>query len=120
MAANKIDTPSYLIKRLRESGYIVIRLFNKYTFADPRKWSIMIDPAGASVQLTCYANYPFAHDISFEFNDGGVRWPRNFMLQTRSVEVLMVQLLEKEIPTYSKDNPFFKEQLKKVYSDEKR
>lgn len=112
---NKIDTPAYLIKRLRESGFITIRLFNKFSFVDPRKWSIMVDPAGASVQITCYQNYPSIGDISFEFNDSGMRWPRNFMLNTRSVEVIIFQLVEKGIPTYSKDNPFFKERIKEVY-----
>jgi hypothetical protein len=112
--ANKITTPSYLIKRLRESGFIVIRLFNKFAYTDSRKWTIMIDPAGASIMLTCYENYPQPGDISFEFNDGGSLWPKNFILKTRSVEVLTLQLLEKGISTYSKDNPFYKERIKEV------
>lgn len=113
--ANKIDTPSYLIKRLRESGYIVIRLYNKYTQTDPRKWTIMIDPYGSSVLVTCYQNYPNQGDISFEFNDGGILWPRNFLLLTKSIEVIIMQLLEKGVATYSKDNPFFKERLNNLY-----
>lgn len=113
--ANKISTPAYLIKRLRESGFITIRLFNKYVIGDYRKWSIMIDPGEANIQLTCYENYPIKGDISFEINDGGIRWQRNFLLKTRSVEVIILQLLEKGISTYSKNNPFFKERIKKLY-----
>lgn len=120
MANNKIDTPAYLIKRLRESGFIVIRLFTKFSLVDPRKWSIMVDPGGASVQITCYENYPMPRDITFEFNDGNMRWPKNFMLQTRSVEVILLQLIEKNVPTYSKSSPFFKERLKEIYSHDKR
>lgn len=118
--ANKIDTPGYLIKRLRSSGYITIRLFGKYSFVDQRKWSIMVDPGGASVQITCYANFPFPGDISFEFNDGGCRWPKNFMLQTKSIEVILLQLMEKEVPVYSKNNPFFKEKIKAVHDIKQR
>lgn len=112
--ANKIDTPAYLIKRLKESGYIVIRLFSKYSKADARKWSIMVDPADASIMITCYANYPNLNDISFEFNDGGRRWPKNFILTTRSIEVIILQLLEKGVATFDKSNPFFKERLNEL------
>lgn len=113
--ANKLDTPAYLIKRLKESGFIVIRLFSKYSKADPRKWTIMVDPADASILLTCYANYPFINDVTFEFNDGGRRWPKNYQLTTRSVEVLILQLIEKGVSTFDKSNPFFKERLTEVY-----
>ena len=41
--ANKIDTPGYLLKRLRQSGFIAIRLFNKFSDSDPRRWTIMIE-----------------------------------------------------------------------------
>lgn len=112
--ANKIDTPAYLIKRLKESGYIVIRLFQKYSKADPRKWTIMVDPADASIMITCYSNYPSLNDVTFEFNDGGRRFPKNFQLTTRSVEVIILQLLEKGVATFDKTNPFFKERIKEV------
>lgn len=113
--ANKIDTPGYLLKRLRQSGFIAIRLFNKFSDSDPRRWTIMIDPAGASIFVTCYENYPDVEDISFEFNDGGQNWPKNFFLKTKSVEVILYQLIEKGIASYNKDNPFFQEKLDKLY-----
>ena len=99
--ANKIDTPGYLLKRLRQSGFIAIRLFNKFSDSDPRRWTIMIDPAGASIFVTCYENYPDVGDISFEFNDGGQNWPKNFFLKTKSVEVILYQLIEKGIASYN-------------------
>ena len=113
--ANKIDTPGYLLKRLRQSGFIAIRLFNKFSDSDPRRWTIMIDPAGASIFVTCYENYPDVGDVSFEFNDGGQNWPKNFSLKTKSVEVILYQLIEKGIASYNKDNPFFQEKLDKLY-----
>ena len=32
--SNKISTPSYLIKRLKQSNYVVIRLFQGYSKSD--------------------------------------------------------------------------------------
>lgn len=112
--ANKIFTPGYLVKRLRESGFIVIKMWQKYSESDPRQWTILIDPGEANLFLTCYINYPSFGDTSFEFNDGGNRWPRNFMLNTGSMEVLILQLLERNISTWNKNSPFFKEKLKEI------
>ena len=53
--------------------------------------------------------------VSFEFNDGGQNWPKNFFLKTKSVEVILYQLIEKGIASYNKDNPFFQEKLDKLY-----
>lgn len=68
----------------------------------------MIDPAGASIFVTCYENYPDVGDISFEFNDGGQNWPKNFFLKTKSVEVILYQLIEKELPLIIKTIRSFK------------
>ena len=34
--ANKITTQCYFIKRLKDSGYLVYRLFDEYSESDPR------------------------------------------------------------------------------------
>ena len=47
--ANKITTQSYFIKRLKDSGYVVYKIFDEYSEADPRNWTVMIDPGNASV-----------------------------------------------------------------------
>lgn len=106
--SNKISTPSYLIKRLKQSNYVVIRLFQGYSKSDARTWSIMVDPGGLSLMITCYRNYPELDDVSFEFNDGGNLWPKNFMVKTKSVEVILMQLLEKQVPIASEKSSFFK------------
>jgi hypothetical protein len=95
---NNIKTQSYFIKRLRDSGFIVIKVYDTYGEHDPRKWTIMIDPEGASVMITCYENKEFRGDVVFEFNDGGCKFPKNYNLKTRSMEIVMTTLIEKLIP----------------------
>ena len=46
---NKLRTPGYFIKRLKDNGFVTFRIFNKYNIADPRKWTVLVDPGGASV-----------------------------------------------------------------------
>ena len=55
--ANKITTQSYFIKRLKDSGYLVYRLFDEFSESDPRNWTVMIDPGQASIFCTCYVNH---------------------------------------------------------------
>ena len=70
--ANKITTQSYFIKRLKDSGYMVYKLFDEYAESDPRSWTVMIDPGHASVLCTCYVNdEAMFGDTYFELNDGG-------------------------------------------------
>lgn len=105
---NKITTPGYFIKRLRDSGFIVIRLFDKYPIYDPRKWTVMVDPGGHCLQITCFENRESVGDISFEMNDGGNKFARNFNLKTSSMEIIVTTLIEKGIPQKSEDGSFVK------------
>ena len=99
---NKITTGSYFIKRLRDSGFVTIRLFNEYAIFDPRRWSIMVDPGGASLIITCYENKDFRGEVVFEFNDGGNKFIKNFNMKTKSMEVIITTLIEKGIPQKAK------------------
>ena len=112
--ANKLKTAGYVIKRLRDSGFIVNRSNVKYLDGDFRRWTVIVDHGDANVFLTCYENYPHIGDVSFEINDGGNRWRRNFILNTNSVEVIIFEFIEKGISTFNKDNPLFKERIKNV------
>lgn len=105
---NKITTLGYFTKRLRDSGFVVIKLFDKYITADARKWSIMVDPGGHSLMITCYDNKDFVGDISFEFNDGGNKFLKNYFLKTNSMEIIVTTLIEKGIPQKSEDGVFLK------------
>lgn len=91
---NKISTPGYFIKRLKDNSFNTFKIFKNYADSDPRRWTILVDPGGASVYITCYENSDFHNDVMFEFNDGGRLFPRNFSLKTTSIEVVVTKLLE--------------------------
>jgi len=91
---NKLRTPSYFIKRLRDNKFIVIKLFAVYSKADPRQWSIMVNPSEASVIITCYLNKDNLNEVLFEFNDGGRKIPKNFSIKTDSIEVIIDFLIK--------------------------
>ena len=90
---NKLKTPSYFIKRLRDNGFIVLRLFAVYGTADPRRWTVMVNPSERSVLITCYHNKDAIGDVMFEMNDGGVNMPRNVFISTNSIDVIIDYLI---------------------------
>lgn len=94
---NNITTQGYFIKRLRDCGFIVIKLFHDYSFADPRKWSILVNPKRESVIITCYCNKTSLKEVMFEINDGGGKIPKNYHLATDSMEVMISFLINKGI-----------------------
>lgn len=81
--ANKITTRSYLIKRLRDSGYVVDRLEIEYPDTDKRRWTIILDNGCSSVLTTCYK------DGTLSFYDGNHFIKDRFKLSTDSVEVIV-------------------------------
>jgi len=105
---NKLRTPSYFIKRLRDNGFIVWKLFAQYSKSDSRLWTILIDPCNSSIFITCYKNKDFNGDIMFEINDGGIRFVKNFSLRTDSIESVVTLLIEKGINNNAKNSRFFK------------
>lgn len=106
---NNVTTQGYFIKRLRDSGFVVIKLFDKYAQYDPRKWTILVDPSNASVLITCYQNKEYKGDVLFEFNDGGNRFIKNFNLKTQSMEIVITTLLEKGVEQIKNDSKYFKD-----------
>ena len=105
---NSVTTQGYFVKRLRDSGFVVIKLFDKYAQHDPRKWSIMVDPGITSVIITCYQNKEFRGDVLFEFNDGGNRFIKNFNLKTQSMEIVITTLVEKGVQQMGDNSIFHK------------
>ena len=94
MKKNKISTPSYFIKRLKDNGYYVWRMFDKYGPHDPRRWTVLIDPGGFSIWITCYTNKTEQNDVLFEMHDGGIRIPKNLHIKTESIESIISYLIK--------------------------
>lgn len=94
---NKIKTPGYFIKRLRDSGFAVLRMFQSYGDHDPRRWTVLIDPSNSSIFVTCYSNKNQIDEVMFEFNDGGNLFPKNFSIHTQSIEVIVQHLIDRGV-----------------------
>jgi len=120
LSKNKIRTPGYFIKRLKDNGFIVWRMFNNYGKHDSRRWTILVDPGHASVFITCYTNREFLNDIMFEFSDGGQLFQKNFSLKTESIETVIDYLIKRGVQNNYKNNQYlnFKKTLNN-YSEEK-
>jgi hypothetical protein len=107
---NNVTTQGYFIKRLRDSGFVVVKLFDKYAQHDSRKWTVLVDPSNTSVLITCYQNKEYKGDVLFEFNDGGNRFIKNFNLKTQSMEIVITTLIEKGILQIQEDSIFRKKE----------
>lgn len=104
--SNKIKTAGYFIKRLKDSGFVVFKIFNAYSASDPRRWTVLVDPGISSVYITCYSNKNEINETLFEFDDGGVNFNRGFFLKTDSLEPLISLLIQKGVNNDAKKNPF--------------
>lgn len=104
MRKNKLHTQGYFIKRLRDSGYYVNRIFDGYDRADSRRWTVMINPGAESVVVTCYQDKGWSSGTLFEFNDGGRKFFKNYQLSTDSIEVVVSHLVERGIYGVEKIN----------------
>ena len=91
---NKLKTPGYFIKRLKDNDFVTLRIFDKYSDSDPRKWTVLVDPKGSSVFITCFENTPFKGEYLFQFNDGNQLFKNSFSLKTDSIEVVVQKLLK--------------------------
>jgi hypothetical protein len=101
---NKLKTAGYFIKRLKDNDFVTLRIFDKYSESDPRRWTVLVDPGGASVYITCFENTPFKGEYLFSFNDGNQRFNNNFSLKTDSIEVVVSKLLRSGVQQKDKSN----------------
>ena len=71
---NKITTLGYFIKRLKDNGYIVWKIMDRYDHdTDYRKWTVLINPSQESVMVTCLLNREGLNELPcFDFYDGGL------------------------------------------------
>ena len=91
---NKLATMGYFMKRLRDNGYSVERIFNGYFVIDSRAWTVVIDPGCASLLVTCYQNDPELGRSFFEMYDGGKFIPGRLKLETSSIETFIGYLVK--------------------------
>lgn len=106
---NKLVTPGYFIKRLRDNKFITLRVFQKYNIADPRKWTVLVDPGNTSLFITCYENKTCDGEIMFEFDDGGRLFPRSFFIKTHSIEIIIQKLVERGVVFNDTNSIFYKQ-----------
>lgn len=106
MSKNKITTVGYFIKRLRDCGYVTDKVYTNYSNVDARSWTVVVDPKGASVFITCFNNHNSFGEEYFELNDGGQFIPEKFKLKTSSIETVIEYLVKFNInnksSTYNK------------------
>lgn len=91
---NKITTLGYFTKRLKDNGFVVWKIFNKYAESDSRHWSILVNPGEESVYITCFVNADGLNSIPvFEFNDGSNIFRTNLKVSSSSMVVIINHLL---------------------------
>ena len=103
--SNKLTTLGYTLKRLRDSGYYTHKLFTNYSEADPRMWTIVIDPGNASIFCTCYVKDPLIGETYLELYDGGQYIPGRLKLKTDSFEILVERLVDFGVNNKASDYP---------------
>ena len=108
MKNNNVATQGYFVKRLRDSGFIVLKMFDKFQYFDSRKWTVLVDPENSAVFITCYQNKNTKGEVFFEINDGGNKFPKNYNVKTRSMEIIMTLLIERGVSQKGKDCVFEK------------
>lgn len=104
--SNKIKTAGYFIKRLKDSGFVVFKMFNAYNNTDPRRWTVLVDPGVSSVYITCYSNKNEINETLFEIDDGGNLFSKGTYFKTDSIETIISTLIQKGVNNDAKKNPF--------------
>jgi len=98
MKKNKIKILSYFVKRLKDNGYVVWKIMDKYNVGDPRRWTILVNPGMESVYITCFVNDEYLdYQPSYTFSDGNTRFNSNLKIKTVSMEVIITHLHENGI-----------------------
>ena len=98
--SNKIKTAGYFIKRLKDSGFVVFKMFNAYSNTDPRRWTVLVDPGVTSVYVTCYSNKNEINETLFEIDDGGHLFSKGTFYKTDSIETIQLSFTDVFYPTY--------------------
>lgn len=107
--SNSLSTPGYFLKRLRDAGFIAIRLFQDYAPDDTRRWTIMVNPSKDSIMITCLNIFDNDRESTkFLIYDGGQKWPQNFIISTSSINVIVQELREHDVSSDNENTKYFK------------
>lgn len=113
MTNNSLATPGYFLKRMRDAGFIAIRLFQDYSPEDPRKWTVMINPSKESIMITCLnlISDQGNESTKFSLHDGGIKWPTNFIVSTSSINVIIQELLNHEVECNNENSKYYRQRI---------
>lgn len=103
------------MKRMKDAGYRIWKMFDKYGPHDSRYWTMLIDPGGYSIWVTCHFNKDEINDVMFELDDGGNYIPRRLMIKTASIETIISNLYKFKI-----DNQPFDSSLIEINNEDDR
>ena len=96
------------MKRMKDNGYVVWKMYNKYSYMDSRLWTVLVNPGAESVYITC------RKDMSqgklslpeFEFNHDYMKLQKNLKVRTLSMEVIINTLVRGGVTS---DSELYKE-----------
>ena len=102
MKKNKISTLGYFVKRMKDNGYVVWKIFDKYNIGDQRKWTVLINPGFHSLYITCMVNMEEVDDTpAFIFDDGNIYMRKNLIIKTNTIEAIVSHLHENGVDASS-------------------
>ncbi len=90
---NKLTTLGYFTKRLRDSGYIVWKLYKKFGVTDTRKWAVVLNPGRESAFIVCHVNKGEEVEPAFNIYKDGLYLQRDTEIRTKSIETLVNHLV---------------------------
>ena len=91
---NSITTQGYFVKRLRDNGFFVSKIYDRYNSGDNRKWTVLINPKLESLFITCYDNGEWPYRGLYLLDDAGQKLPKNYFINTDSIEVIVKHLID--------------------------
>jgi len=91
---NKITTQGYFIKRMRDNGFDIVRLYDRYSESDCRKWTCVVNPKADSIFVTCCHHDEWPWTGLFHIHDEGQLFPKGLYINTDSMEVIIKHFIE--------------------------
>jgi len=111
---NNIYTQGYFLKRLRDCGFIVLKMYNEFAEHDPRRWTVLVDPGNTSIFITCSNDQFDNKEVVFSFDDGGRSFGVNHKLKTSSMEVLVEVLMKHGAQQLGDNSKFIKDRSETI------